>query len=27
VIRKGHVAPTTSGADFHANLAEELNAA
>jgi sulfite reductase (NADPH) hemoprotein beta-component len=27
VIRKGHVAPTTSGADFHANLAAELNAA
>ena len=27
VIRKGHVAPTTSGADFHANLPPELNAA
>jgi hypothetical protein len=27
VIRKGHVAATTSGADFHANLAAELNAA
>lgn len=27
VIRKGHVAPTTSGADFHANLAPELAAA
>jgi sulfite reductase (NADPH) hemoprotein beta-component len=27
VIRKGHVAPTTSGADFHANLAPELDAA
>lgn len=27
VIRKGHIAPTTSGADFHANLAPELSAA
>ncbi|MGH6915772.1 MAG: sulfite reductase, partial [Geminicoccales bacterium] len=27
VIRKGHVAPTTSGTDFHANLAPELSAA
>jgi sulfite reductase (NADPH) hemoprotein beta-component len=27
VIRKGHVAATTSGADFHANLAAELDAA
>jgi sulfite reductase (NADPH) hemoprotein beta-component len=27
VIRKGHVAATTSGADFHANLAPELSAA
>jgi sulfite reductase (NADPH) hemoprotein beta-component len=27
VIRQGHVAPTTSGADFHANLAPELDAA
>jgi sulfite reductase (NADPH) hemoprotein beta-component len=27
VIRKGHVAPTTSGADFHANLPAELAAA
>jgi sulfite reductase (NADPH) hemoprotein beta-component len=27
VIRKGYVAPTTSGADFHANLAAELDAA
>jgi sulfite reductase (NADPH) hemoprotein beta-component len=27
VIRKGHVAATTSGADFHANLAPELDAA
>jgi sulfite reductase (NADPH) hemoprotein beta-component len=27
VIRKGHVAATTSGADFHANLAPEPNAA
>jgi sulfite reductase (NADPH) hemoprotein beta-component len=27
VIRRGHVAPTTSGADFHANLAPELSAA
>jgi sulfite reductase (NADPH) hemoprotein beta-component len=27
VIRKGHVAGTTSGADFHANLAPELDAA
>ena len=27
VIRKGHVAATISGADFHANLAPELNAA
>jgi sulfite reductase (NADPH) hemoprotein beta-component len=27
VIRKGHVAATTGGADFHANLAAELDAA
>ena len=27
VIRKGFVAPTTSGSDFHANLAAELDAA
>ncbi len=27
VIRKGHIAATTSGADFHANLAPALNAA
>jgi sulfite reductase (NADPH) hemoprotein beta-component len=27
VIRKGHVVATTSGADFHANLAAELDAA
>ena len=27
VIRKGYVAATTSGADFHANLAPELDAA
>jgi sulfite reductase (NADPH) hemoprotein beta-component len=27
VIRKGHIAATTAGADFHANLAAELDAA
>ena len=26
VIRKGYVAPTTSGRDFHANLSPELAA-
>jgi hypothetical protein len=27
VIRAGHVAPTTAGRDFHANLADDLRAA
>jgi sulfite reductase (NADPH) hemoprotein beta-component len=27
VIRQGHVAATTAGADFHANLSAELDAA